>query len=531
MFSGWNARFCDLDSKWWQQYFPLGFLALGIFLRLGVFFNQSCLWQDEAWVALDLLERPVRDILFSAGDYCRPVPVGFAASVKLISLWLGFNELTLRLLPLVCGILSVVVYDRLLRVIASPPARSIALAFFAVAALPVYYAADLKHYSCDLLAALVLSWAALEIHRDPRATRRWVILIAVGVLAPWFSFASVFVMAAVMLLIAQEVLRSPGSLRRSSWVTLLFVWFADLTVLYFISFRKVSGNLDLKGMLHQGFPGDALSWGAGPWLWERIGHFLSYHGLVPLFFWACAAVGAIVIFKSGDILQRYIFRLLVAMTALAVAAGLGHAYPLFPRFQLFLLPFLIWVMAEGAGRLVTAYPRWSKITVLLVAAAWLCSAGNTWEARGLMLLKPDMRGALEIIRQEHKPGDQIAVDNASQWSYSVYNDYSYRLGLNLQAIFLPVMYDSRGRACECLGTWLDDKGTTRGAVIYPDGHAEWHMTDISGTAPPLKGRTWVIVSDTGEYEKFLLRMLDRCGQRIGGRKLQGMSLYLYDFKS
>ena len=138
------------------------------------------LWWDEAFVAVNFIRRDYLELLRPL-DYGQVCPILFLWIELTIVKLLGFSEWSLRLFPLGCGLVSVVLFRHVAgRVLQGVPLL-LAVAIFAVAYHPIRHAADVKPYASDLLAALVLIAAAFEWWRMPeRAVGMW----ALAAIAP-----------------------------------------------------------------------------------------------------------------------------------------------------------------------------------------------------------------------------------------------------------------------------------------------------------------------------------------------------------
>jgi hypothetical protein len=153
-------------------------------------------WRDEAWVARlagQPLDRLLQDL--------HPVPLGFLAAVKATGA-LPFlpPEVSLRLLPLVAGVLALPVLAALARRLGAS-AWTIIAALWVTAGLPalVYYSRELKPYSLDLLLAVLVPCLALEAvdgapgARPARRRALGAALVGCAMATPWVSFGGNFV--------------------------------------------------------------------------------------------------------------------------------------------------------------------------------------------------------------------------------------------------------------------------------------------------------------------------------------------------
>ena len=183
------------------------FVGLGVLLRIARYAMDYPLWWDEAFVAVNFIRRDYLDLLRPL-DYGQVCPILFLWAELTVVKLLGFSEWSLRLFPLVCAILSVVLFRHVAgRVVRGVPLL-LAVAIFAVAYHPIRHAADVKPYASDLLAALALLALAFDWWRSPeRAGRMWA-LAAVAPIAIALSHPAVFVAGGIMLGLLPSVVRA-----------------------------------------------------------------------------------------------------------------------------------------------------------------------------------------------------------------------------------------------------------------------------------------------------------------------------------
>ncbi len=90
----------------------LAAVALGCLLRIVQYLLDRSLWMDEAYLSLNILHRSFAG-LCRALDYHQGAPIGFLLLEKsAVRLW-GGSEYVLRLIPLLAGIASVLLFYRL----------------------------------------------------------------------------------------------------------------------------------------------------------------------------------------------------------------------------------------------------------------------------------------------------------------------------------------------------------------------------------------------------------------------------------
>ena len=165
-----------------KRHTPLLIILLGIMLRLDHFLENRALWLDEAYVAIDVTARSFRQILLNIPfDVDLPIASpGFLLIEKTSVLLLGNNEYAVRLFPLLCGILSLFLFDKLLRLAAKPEVRVPALSLFVFAEGLIYYSAEAKRYSLDVFLALTLCLIVVSSRSRSLNTARFLLLLFPG---------------------------------------------------------------------------------------------------------------------------------------------------------------------------------------------------------------------------------------------------------------------------------------------------------------------------------------------------------------
>ncbi len=191
------------------------FVALGIVLRLTRYLLHFPLFPDETFLAVHFLDRDYLD-LWRPLEHEQFAPLLFLWIECTIVRWLGFSEWTLRLVPMLCGMGSVLLFRALAARFWQGWAYAFSVAIFAVSYFLIRHSAEAKPYAGDLLIAMLLIWLALDWLSAPQRTRPLWLTALVAPLCLGMSFPSVFVIGAMGL----AILPSVGRQRRLS------VWLA-----------------------------------------------------------------------------------------------------------------------------------------------------------------------------------------------------------------------------------------------------------------------------------------------------------------
>lgn len=140
----------------------------GVALRVEQYLHGRSLWFDEALLALNVIHRPLQRLLTEPLAYQQGAPPGFLAIQRLVVAQFGSSERMLRLVPMVGGCLTLVVFARLAHRLLSRPAALLATALAAFSPFLVYYAAESKQYSTDVLfTVVILDLAVVLLLRRP----------------------------------------------------------------------------------------------------------------------------------------------------------------------------------------------------------------------------------------------------------------------------------------------------------------------------------------------------------------------------
>jgi hypothetical protein len=185
----------------------IGFIILGAVLRLVRCLLNYPMWCDETMLAANLLDRPWT-ALAQPLAYRQVCPLGFLALEWIGVQLIGFSELSLRLIPVLCAIASVPLFYVLARRVLGDRtyATLVAVAMFAVSEPPIRYAAEVKPYSADLLVSLILLYLAVSwLQSQGQLRPLWALATAMP-LAVSTSLPSMFVIGAIAIVGLIEVL-------------------------------------------------------------------------------------------------------------------------------------------------------------------------------------------------------------------------------------------------------------------------------------------------------------------------------------
>ena len=172
-------------------------VAVGVALRLIRYAADRSLWGDEAMLALNIMNKNPRELLDTL-DFTQAAPPAFLLSEKVAVVTLGPSEYALRLVPLLSGVAALILFRSVARRFLQPFPALVALTLFAVAEPLVYYASEVKQYSVDVLAVLIILYLAFPILDGGKLSRTRAVGLGIsGSALVWFSHPVIFALAGV----------------------------------------------------------------------------------------------------------------------------------------------------------------------------------------------------------------------------------------------------------------------------------------------------------------------------------------------
>jgi hypothetical protein len=396
-----------------------GILLIGALLRIYQYASNRSLWYDEAMVVQNILGRSYADLLRPL-DLDQVAPFGFLLLEKVAVGLLGGTEYALRLVPLLCGIASLLLFYRVARSFLERWALLTALTLFSFSYRLVYYSSEVKPYILDVATLLVLLLATLPILGSGFTRGRAVLLGAAGAVAVWLSFTAVFVLAGVGLCIVLDALlrRRPRALLPAS--VALGGAAISFLAMYFFAMPARNNNYLLDYWDSSFLPLPPTSVADIHRLDDAFFQFFqSPVGLFPSSVAAlCAVVGGVAIAASG----RMKLLLLVSPVCFVLLASALRLYPFSDRLLLFLVPIALILVSEGAVSLGVGQRRLPGVNAALVVALLAPVIAYSLFARPLAYYNEDIRTILAHVREQWREGDLIYVHYASVPAFSYYSE-------------------------------------------------------------------------------------------------------------
>lgn len=478
------GRVCTSDRLPWFIIF------VGVVLRLCQYLFNRSLWLDEAFLALNIIDRSLAGLVQPL-DYSQAAPVGFLMLEKLVVQAFGNGDYVLRLWPFLSGTVALFLFYKVARRYITPESVPIALGLFALSEPLIYYSSEVKQYSSDVAITLLLLYAVFFPIQSGHSTAPRIALWAVlGATAIWFSHPSAFVLAGggASLILSDWGRRKWARIRQLSMAYL--AWALSFVAFYFVSLRDVGGNdvlLDYWGKAFMPFPSLDFSW----YINAFFGVFEHSAGLL------LSGIGALTFLVGcASILSREKETLFILLSPviLALFASGFHKYPFTGRFLLFAVPALLFLIAEGAQQI----RRHSSAVVGVVLIGLLFF--HPLYLAGYHLVRPrtreEIKPVIDYVRGRMQDGDVLHLYYASEYAFKY---YAARYG-------------------------FDDDDYVVGVDAFNWGDYVSDLGELCGD-----GRVWILFSHIDqEKEKCFLTHLDSMGTRLDSLQSTGAAVYLYD---
>jgi hypothetical protein len=483
-------------------------VVVGTALRLRQYLSRRSLWNDEAALALNVVNRSYGELLEPL-DIDQGAPLGFLFGQRTAVNLFGNNEFALRLVPLLSGVAALILIAVLARRLLSPLAATAAVLLTALLGPLVYYSAEAKQYSTDVAMTLLLVYATVRLLDRPVSPRRALAWGAFGCGCMMMSHPSVLVMgacsvAAAVVLAGRRMWRALGALQAG-----VALWLGGLGVLYVVSLRHLAANASLEAFWEDGYAPQPLRIGTAlPWIADVV------PGLVPDPIELSAQFLVLVLFLVGTatlLVRRPAAGLMVVgVAAAALAAGLIAAYPLKWRLALYLIPVVLIAVAAALDAVVR--PRVAAMVVGVVVAGALVAVmvrplSEAADAAATPYTVTELRSVLEKVEAAFEPTDVVYV----HWTAAVlYEYYAPVLGLPPRAGYFVFREGQPGTVCSADDPLAALRAHPRiwAVFAYPPAYdpadtADAGLSQFDRLGPRVRqfsapGRTQAVLYDTRE---------------------------------
>ncbi len=533
------SEYAFTDSDSWRKSANLTaiLVVVGVLLRLLVFFDNRSMWTDEAQLALNLCDRSFSDLLFRL-DYCQAAPPGFLLIEKVMLQCFGDSEYTLRAMPLLAGILSLLFFRVLAQRVLFPRAVPLAVGLFAVSEPLLRYSSELKPYSFDVLLSLIIWLAGNDILHNSTRKRGLIGLAVAAIFAPWFSYASILVIVSVLLTGVCSHFRARTQRSLLVLLAISSLFSCSTWIVFNTSLRNLLNTpckdslMDLRAVI----PHDFM---ALVWMFKKTCEILQFpFGLSIIAVgvgFLCFIAGAI---NLGARRKKLALMLLLSFIVPLIGSWLT-VYPFFGRFLLFLIPAFHLLVADGASQLFLPLSSFSRSLAMLALFLlvlprfdWIKISDNS-----ISVNSTNVRSVVKRVASMRRKADKIYVYYGGYFP-TLYYARRYGIRENDLVVGVPGYWWNEDLRHTLLDKW---KASHKDLTAPPastfieydrgDFSKQWSIFERDVRALKNSGRVWLIFSHSvwlgSDEERLFLYFLDRSGLKLEEVKESGASAYFY----
>ncbi len=366
-------------------------LVIGLCLRFYQHLMPRSLWEDEAHLALNFIWFGYRDLMKPLENY-QSAPIFFLFSIETVTRIFGYSEIALRSFPFVISIFCLPLFYKM--VLTLTKNRLTALISFFVFALNIsfiHYASEVKPYTLDVCAFIIMGYLALT--EDAFVVKNRSLLLAIaGCLCPLYSNTSVVVLFCTALYMMSKWRLA---LRKSEVYTwelttpkrdlLIFgSWGVVFAANFFTFIYKHPYGEGMRQIWQWTFvPTPVFTKEFADFMKMRIEDsiFTDLLFFTDKYYFGYILLALLLIGIGNIIYNRryYILLFTVLPILLHFFMSMAYIYPFYFRFILYLLPPFIIIMAIGISAVAELLSRklhYSLAGIFVAGCAYCCVIGS-----------------------------------------------------------------------------------------------------------------------------------------------------------
>lgn len=335
-------------------------LLISISLKVIFYLQQAPFIGDEANVILPLIKNNIENVMFSfrnPGELAAPL---WCFLQKFIANIAGINELSMRFLQLLFGIVNLFVFIKFSKEFLNKKASIIvALFLFAINLSQVRFSSMVKPYIIDVtVLMLFLIYLSKTVNNDSinkYTLKQWIFQFFSFCTAYLLSLPAIFIGPTVLFLLILNELSERTKHFKRNLTNLLLVFCANCIALgcyyaFFLSGFRQQKQLNNEWLYGYGFfPNTKAEFAQLADLlfdrvqyWDKTNDAVLYSILILIF--AGIVSYLISVIKKNEKLSQ--FAILITPVIVMLFAGAIHIYPFANRLVLFLLPIFIVLIAK-----------------------------------------------------------------------------------------------------------------------------------------------------------------------------------------
>ncbi len=379
------------------------FIGLGVGIRVFQFIYNRSLWYDEATLALNIIEKDFVQLV-SPLDYNQVAPILYLYIQKTLTLILGEHDFVLRISSLVGGIAFLYFSYVLAKKLLDQTGALITTALLAISYPLVYYSTEAKPYMLDALTFVILFLFYFKIKEHRRGK---IYFSIAGIVAVWFSFPSIFVLASIGLFSIHEQPISKLTFKKGFEILGMHLpWVMSFLLNYYFVIHGHSNAGQMTSFWEQHFmpslfPLDKfLVWNAK--------HFAQlFYTILGFGKWISVLCICLFLLAISQIIKKKDFKILLFCFPLVLHLGLSyfHIYPFVERLVLYSAFSFAFLTAYGLECIKSYQLKLlpiSLIAVLIISLAFIT-------IKKLPIEREEAKLVIKILNNKVEPKNNIYV--------------------------------------------------------------------------------------------------------------------------
>jgi hypothetical protein len=491
----------------------------GVVLSLLQFFYNRSLWIDEAMLALNIINKDNFELLKPL-DYGQVAPILFLQIEKLFSILLPNTEYGLRIFPLLCYWAAIYFFYKIIKIqLHSIYGIIIALSFFVLNALFIFYSGEVKQYMTDVFILLLVFYLVIKNYKNER--NKYYVQGIVGALSVFLSnVAPIILFTAGLCLLYTHFF-----VLKQKIVPLLAVfvtWLGFFSVYYYFfiyehptrEFMVVYWSKESAFLPYSSF-GDFYKF-----IDDKRAFFLGAlfsHTAISRPVMMIIQVFLLLIFLAGVIsmIMTKKWKIIIftcTPPALHLLLSAFQLYPFAERLTIYLLPGIIIICSFGFLLILKflfshSKIKWYRFFILLFPILLFFNRYPHQDEACFKVLKEDIKESITYILKNSEENEKI---------------YTYTFSHAAAAYYETIGFAPR---MEAVGFSIEEYINAFGK-INNENIGDEYIKDLK----KLQGRNWLLLTHiSSKNEKYITDRLDACYKRLKTFQTAGSSAYLYDF--
>ena len=397
----------------WYNFLLFLVIAFGFLIRLKGFLMNPSFWHDECALGWNIKFKSCLGY-FGLLRFAQMASPFFMILTKLTVKIFGFSDLTLRIVPFLAGVFSIIAFYFLSKnVFKNKLTILVALFLFAINKALINYSFEFKPYSLDVLFTIICILSFLKLDLEKLTLKKTFLYGVLLSFVPWFSFVSVFAIAGGWLSIAFKNIKSNWNKKTILIIPIM-----------------ISGLLYLKIYLLRNYTDTGLvNYWSSAFVTSDIRFFfyLLIENIKYLFYPIKYNLFALILLVWGVVLfymkKNRFTNICIISFLLLVFASYLKLYPFFNRLILFLIPIFLIFMLKPLDLLKYDKKFRSAVIMFIILVTFL---PQIKEIKDFLALKTISRGEnprqmMIDLSKNIKNNEIILVPNLSDTEFAYYS--------------------------------------------------------------------------------------------------------------